>query len=101
VGKPLTPSRLRRDGSLNPIAIGEGFSHILTKKGIERASGDVGLIMTNYNIRRIINIIGIKELKKYLKTILAFIFEKTGLSKSFLSHLNLLVYRTKKIFRII
>jgi len=77
-----------------------GFSYILTKKGIERASADVGLIMTVYNIRRIINIIGINELKKYLKTVLAFIFEKTGLSKSFSSHLNVLVYRTKKMLRI-
>lgn len=74
-----------------------GFNYILTKKGINRACADVGFIMTAYNLRRIINIIGIKTMKEYLKTVLAFIFEKSGLSKSFLSQLSMLVYRTKKI----
>ena len=55
-----------------------GFSYILTKKGIERASADVGFIMTAYNLRRIINIVGIKKLKEYLKTVLAFVFSKNG-----------------------
>jgi hypothetical protein len=72
----------------------------LTKKGIERASADVGFIMTAYNIRRIINILGINELGKYLKTVLAFIFEKTVLSKPFSSLMNQLVYRMKKISQI-
>lgn len=74
-----------------------GFSYILTKKGINRASADVGFIMTVYNIRRIINIVGLKTLKEYLKTVLAFVFEKMGLSKSFLSHLDALVYRIKRM----
>ena len=42
-----------------------GFNHIMTKKGIERASTDVDLIMTAYNLRRIINIIGVKTLIKW------------------------------------
>eukprot|EP01029_Cantina_marsupialis_P001317 TRINITY_DN1109_c0_g1_i1.p1 TRINITY_DN1109_c0_g1~~TRINITY_DN1109_c0_g1_i1.p1 ORF type:complete len:519 (+),score=0.46 TRINITY_DN1109_c0_g1_i1:109-1665(+) len=42
-----------------------GFNHIMTKKGIKRASADVGLIMTAYNLRRIINIIGLKTLMKW------------------------------------
>ena len=44
-----------------------GFDHIMTKKGIARASADVGFIMTAYNLRRIINIIGIKTLLKWAK----------------------------------
>ena len=36
-----------------------GFDHIMTKKSISRASADVGLIMTAYNLRRLINIVGI------------------------------------------
>lgn len=43
-----------------------GFSYILTKKGIKRASSDVGLMFTAYNLRRIINIIGKDRLSKYL-----------------------------------
>jgi transposase len=44
-----------------------GFNHIMTKKGIKRASADVGFIFIAYNLRRMISIIGIKELKKRLR----------------------------------
>jgi hypothetical protein len=44
-----------------------GFSYIITKKGRQRASADVGLMFVAYNIRRIMNILGKDELKKYLK----------------------------------
>ena len=37
----------------------------MTKKGIKRASADVGLIMTAYNLRRLINIIGVETLMKW------------------------------------
>jgi len=73
-----------------------GFSYILTKKGINRASADVGFIMIAYNLRRIINIVGIKMMKEYLKTVLAFVFEKTGQLKSFLSNLNVLAHQIEK-----
>jgi hypothetical protein len=68
----------------------------LTQKGIERASADVGFIFTAYNFRRIINIIGIKTMKEYLKTVLAFVFQKTGMLKSFLSNLNVLAHQIEK-----
>ncbi len=44
-----------------------GFSYILTKKGIKRASADVGLMFIAYNLRRIINIVGIDRLNEYLR----------------------------------
>lgn len=47
-----------------------GFSYILTKKYKSRASADVGLMFTAYNIRRIMNILGKNELKKYLKEVI-------------------------------
>ena len=47
-----------------------GFSYILTKKGINRASSDVGLMFIAYNIRRIMNILGKDELKKYLEVLI-------------------------------
>lgn len=46
-----------------------GFDHVMTKKTIKRASADVGLIMTAYNLRRLFNTIGIRELMKYIKEI--------------------------------
>lgn len=47
-----------------------GFDYILTKKGMRRASADVGLMFTAYNLRRLINIIGQENFKKYLKKVL-------------------------------
>lgn len=72
-----------------------GFSYLLTKKGINRASADVGFIMTAYNLRRIINIVGIKTMKEYLKTVLAFIFEIMGHLKSVLSNFKMLAHPTE------
>jgi transposase len=43
-----------------------GFSYISTKKYKKRASADVGLMFVAYNFRRIMNILGQKELRKYL-----------------------------------
>jgi len=43
-----------------------GIYYIITKKSIERASADVGFMLTAYNLRRIMNIIGKKELKAWL-----------------------------------
>ncbi len=51
-----------------------GFDYVLTKKGMERAGADVGLMFTAYNLRRIINIIGQKNFKEYLKKVLFPVF---------------------------
>jgi len=56
-----------------------GFSYIMTKKSIRRASADVGLMMTAYNLRRIINILGIERFRKYLQYIIDMFFSKTSL----------------------
>lgn len=50
-----------------------GFSYILTKKGMERASSDVGLMFIAYNLRRIMNIVGRQGLKEYLDRALSFL----------------------------
>lgn len=47
-----------------------GFYYIMSKKGKQRASADVGLMFIAYNLRRIINIIGKNELKKYLHEVI-------------------------------
>ncbi len=50
-----------------------GFSYILTKEGMNRASADVGIMFIANNIRRIISILGKDHLKEYLR-ILSSIF---------------------------
>jgi transposase len=44
-----------------------GFSYILTKKGMERASSDVGFMFIAYNLRRIGNILTRDRLMEYLR----------------------------------
>ncbi len=61
-------------------------SYISTKKGIKRASADVGLMFIAYNLRRIINIIGMKQLQSYLKALLFPVFSITASFKRKLSH---------------
>ena len=48
-----------------------GFSYILTKKGICRASSDVGFMFIAYNLRRIGNILTMDRLKEYLRILLS------------------------------
>ena len=47
-----------------------GFDHILTKKGMQRASADVGFIFVAYNLRRLITIIGKNRLMEYMRGVL-------------------------------
>ena len=49
------------------------FYYIMTKRSIQHASADVGMIVTAYNLRRILNILDKNQLKAYLKA-LGFLF---------------------------
>ena len=42
----------------------------MTKKYKKRAEADVGLMFTAYNLRRLMNILGTKALKVYLKALI-------------------------------
>ena len=44
-----------------------GFSYVITKKGIKRASADVGFMFIAYNLRRLLNIIEKNAFKKFLQ----------------------------------
>jgi hypothetical protein len=52
-----------------------GFDHIMTKKGIKRASADFGLIALAYNLKRMINIMGIKEVLEELRRLVLSLFK--------------------------
>ena len=59
-----------------------GFSYILTKKGMNRASSDVGFMFIAYNLRRIGNILTMDVLKEYLRILTSSIlgiFDLSGL----------------------
>jgi transposase len=44
-----------------------GFDHIMTKKSIKHASADVGLIFVAYNLKRLLNLIGIDRMKEQIE----------------------------------
>ena len=59
-------------GPLNdPDSNREGFSYILTKEGMNRASADIGIMFIAYNIRRAISILGKGRLEKYLRILVS------------------------------
>lgn len=51
-----------------------GFDHIMTKRGKRRASADMGLVFTAYNLRRLLSLIGGKGLLERLHASLLLIF---------------------------
>ncbi len=73
-----------------------GFNYIITKKYIQRAEADFGLIMTAYNIRRIINIIGARNLGKYMKGVFQHFLLKIKRFQLFLSQINQIRNKTIK-----
>jgi transposase len=62
-----------------------GFSYIMTKNSSTRASADVGFMMTAYNLRRIINILGIERFREYLQYIIDLFFSKTAVLERILA----------------
>jgi len=68
-----------------------GFSYILTKEGIKRASADVGFMFIAYNLRRIISILGKDQLMKYLGILASLIFTVTVCFRRKISHLEVMV----------
>ena len=74
-----------------------GFSYIMTKKYIKRANADVGLIMTAYNLRRIINILGTGVIKDYLQMVantIIYIFVHIRLKKTTFKASKFLTFNT-------
>lgn len=59
-----------------------GFYYISTKRGIKRASADVGLMFVAYNLRRLINIVDKNVFKRFLKELVLFVFEKRASIKA-------------------
>ncbi|MBN2638270.1 MAG: IS1182 family transposase [Bacteroidales bacterium] len=73
-----------------------GFNYIITKKYIERAEADFGFIMTAYNLRRIINTIGISKLLVMLGSFFRVLCSEIDLLKLFLRQINQVLNKTIK-----
>ena len=60
-----------------------GFNYIMTKRGKQRASADVGLMFIAYNLRRLFNILDKNEFKKFLKELGFLYFQLSTFIHSF------------------
>jgi transposase len=69
-----------------------GFYFVSTKKGIGRATADVGLMFTALNLRRLMNIIEKNTLRKFLKELAALYFATITLYKRFLASVTLSIF---------
>ena len=65
-----------------------GFYYISTKKGIKRASADVGFMMVVYNLRRLMNILDKNALKKFFLELGSLFFEISSSLKVFAFHMS-------------
>jgi transposase len=63
-----------------------GFSYILTKKGISRASSDVGFMFIAYNLRRIGNILTHDRFREYLRILVSMFLSLIYLTRQKISH---------------
>ena len=70
-----------------------GFSYILTKKGINRASADVGFMFIAYNLRRIVNILTRDQLREYLRILVSLFLSKIHLARLKNSHFGTTFFR--------
>jgi len=67
-----------------------GFDHIMTKKTIKHASADVGFIFIAYNLKRILNIIGIDQLIALFTRFIVYLKLITLLIRSYLNKISIL-----------
>jgi hypothetical protein len=57
----------------------------MTKKNTKRASADVGFMMTAYNLRRIINILGLEPFRKFFEGRIALFISSMGVKMHILT----------------
>ena len=70
-----------------------GFYYIITKKGLKRASADVGFMFIAYNLRRLMNIIDKNLLTKFLQELAFSFFE-------ILTSVNAFIFKIRHSFSI-
>ena len=79
------------------------YSYIMTKQGINRASADVGLIFTAFNLRRIFNILDPNLLKKFLRELGFYFSLPVSNFKSFYNILFFIIGKSifeKRLFKV-
>ncbi len=70
-----------------------GFYYIMTKKGKQRASADVGLMFIAYSLRRLFNIIDKIKFKIFLEKLVRYFMNASPYKKSFISNIRLSFFK--------
>jgi len=73
-----------------------GFYYVITKKGMKRASADVGFMFIAYSLRRIMNILDKDVFKKFLRELVLSIFKKSASIKAIIFKIRPLIFYTTR-----
>jgi transposase len=65
-----------------------GFYYVITKKGIKRASSDVGFMFIAYNLRRLMNIIDRAKFTKFLRELVLLFFQPGAVIRAVISRIS-------------
>ena len=71
-----------------------GFYYVITKRGMKRASADVGFMFVAYNLRRLMNIVDKTLLTQFLKELVFLIFEILASVKAFIFKTRRIIFYT-------
>lgn len=73
-----------------------GFYYVITKRGMKRASADVGFMFIAYNLRRIINILDKDVFQKFLRGLCFLFFEKSTSVKAIIFKIRPIIFYTTR-----
>lgn len=71
-----------------------GFYYVITKKGMKRASSDVGFMFIAYNLRRMLNLLDKDVFKKFLRELCYLFFEKSASIKAIIFKIRPMIFYT-------
>ncbi len=73
-----------------------GFYYVITKKGMKRASSDVGFMFIAYNLRRMLNLLDKDVFKKFLRELCYLFFEKSASIKAIIFKIRPMIFYTTR-----
>lgn len=73
-----------------------GFYYVITKKGMKRASSDVGFMFIAYNLRRMLNLLDKEVFKKFLSELCYLFFEKSASIKAITFKIRPMIFYTTR-----
>ena len=73
-----------------------GFYYVITKKGLKRASSDVGFMFIAYNLRRLMNIIDKTTFTKFLQGLVSLFFQSSATIKAIIFKINQIIFKQER-----